>query len=85
MAIKTKLINEIEDIATVRNMPESVVIAEAIKVGIGKLWKESVLDRYLTGKVSRKRAVELIGLPLVKLAEKQKKAIIEDINWGLNA
>ncbi len=26
-----------------RNAPESVILAEAIKVGVKKLWKESVL------------------------------------------
>lgn len=85
MASETKLTNEIEDIAKVRNIPESEIIAEAVKVGVAKLWKESIIDEYLKGQISRKKAVQLIGLKLVKLAEKQKKAIIEDINWGLNA
>ena len=85
MLTKVKLTNEIEDVANFRNISESIVISNAIKIGVDKLWKESVIDKYLTNEISRDEAVKLVGLSLVVLAEEQKKAIIEDINWGLNA
>ncbi|MGR3179585.1 MAG: hypothetical protein ACUZ8E_16200 [Candidatus Anammoxibacter sp.] len=85
MLTKVKLTNEIEDVANFRNISESTVISNAIKIGVDKLWKESVIDKYLTNEISRDEAVKLVGLSLVILAEEQKIAIIEDINWGLNA
>ena len=85
MLTKVKLTNEIEDVANFRNISESTVISNAIKIGVDKLWKESVIDKYLTNEISRDEAVKLVGLSFVILAEEQKKAIIEDINWGLNA
>lgn len=80
---KVKLANEIKDIVKFKNKPESVVIAEAIKVGVYKLWQETMLDQYLKGKITKKQAIKSLGFELVNLAEKQKNAVIEDIKWGL--
>ena len=83
MANAQTLSNEIKDIVKLKNKPESVVIAEAIKVGVYKLWQETMLDQYLKGKIGKKQAIKSLGFELVNLAEKQKKAVIEDIKWGL--
>lgn len=85
MATNLKLEHEIEDISEARNEPKSKVMEEALKIGITALWKESVLDKYLTGKISKKKAISMVGKHLVLTAEKQKKAVLEDIKWGLNA
>ena len=83
MATEIKFKNEIEDIAKARNEPESKIIEEAMKIGVTALWKESVLDKFLTGKMSKKKAISIVGKHLVSMAEKQKKAVLEDIKWGL--
>ena len=83
MATEFKFKNEIEDIAKARNEPKSKVIEEALKIGIIALWKESIIDKYLTGKISKKKAASMVGKHLVLMAEKQKKAVLEDIKWGL--
>lgn len=83
MATHLKLEHEIEDIAKARNEPKSKVMEEALKIGVAALWKESILDKYLTGKMSKKKAVSMVGKHLVLMAEKQKKAILQDIKWGL--
>lgn len=84
MKTELKMANEIEEIAKSQNEPKSNVIAKALKIGINQLWKESVLDNYLKGKISKKKAISLVGKSLVLMAEKQKKAVIEDIKWGLS-
>ena len=83
MSTELKFKNEIEDIAQARNEPESKVIEEAMKIGVTALWKEAILDKFLTGKISKKKAISLIGEHLVLVAEKQKKAVLQDIKWGL--
>ncbi len=83
MATQLKFKNEIEDIAEARNEPESKVIEEAMKIGVTALWKETILDKYLTGKISKKKAISMVGKHLVLTAEKQKKVVLEDIKWGL--
>ncbi len=75
---------EIEGIAKVRNEPEEMVVAEALKLGMAKLWKETIIDHFLQGKMSRTEAVKLVGEPLIILAEKTEKAVLEDVRWGLH-
>jgi len=53
-------------------------------MGLTTLWKEAILDKYLTGKISKKKAIAMLGQRLILMAEKQKKAIKEDIKWGLS-
>jgi len=38
---------------------------------------------YLRGEIDRREAIRRVGLNLVKLAERQKKASLEDVKWGL--
>ncbi len=82
MPTELKFKNEIEDIAQARNEPESKVIEEAMKIGVTALWKETILDKFLAGKISKKKAISMVGKHLVLMAEKQKKAVLEDIKWG---
>lgn len=84
MATDTKLANEIEEVVKLRKEPEQVVLAKAIEIGISKLWKETVLEKYLKGELTKKQAIEMVGSNLVNLAEKQKQAAIEDVKWGLS-
>jgi hypothetical protein len=53
-------------------------------LGIEKLKQETILERYLKEEISREDAVKAVGLELVKLAEQQRKALLEDIEWGLH-
>ncbi len=74
---------EITEVAKIRKEPEEMVVAEALKMGMAKLWKETIIDEYLQGKCSRKEAIRSVGEHLVILAEKTKKAVLEDVRWGL--
>lgn len=75
---------EIGEIAKVRKEPEEMIVAEALKMGMAKLWKETIIDQYLQGKMSRKEAIQLVGEPLITLAKKTHQAVLEDVRWGLN-
>jgi len=79
------LTKEIEELAKRRKEEVNVIIARAIRVGVSKLWRESILDQYLKGKISRRKAIKSVGFDLVKLADKQKEIVLEDIKWGLYA
>ena len=71
------------EVAKLRHAEPQQIIAEAIEIGIAKMWQESVLGKYLDKRISRKKAVQLVGFELVKLAEQQQKVVREDIKWGL--
>ena len=63
--------------------PEQV-IAEAVDIGLQKLWVDIVLVQYLKKRISRRKAIHLVGADQVKLAERQDKITQNDIKWGLN-
>ncbi|MGB8218346.1 MAG: hypothetical protein WCE94_13690 [Candidatus Methanoperedens sp.] len=81
--MKYELLDELEELAKAKHEDISDLIAEALRIGVSKLWQERVLSMYLRGELNRKEAVKRVGLNIVKLAEKQKKAAMEDVKWGL--
>lgn len=58
-------------------------MARAFQTGLKQLWREQVLGRYLRGEISRDKAMELAGIDWVELAERQHKAMMEDLEWAL--
>jgi hypothetical protein len=63
---------------------EEKILAQALEVGLRQLWREEVLARYLRNEISRDEAIRLVGANWVELAEDQKKAVLEDIDWALD-
>ena len=64
---------------------ETEVLSLAFQTGLRHLWREHVLGRYLKGEISRSEAIEAVGIDWVELAERQQKAMQEDLVWGLQA
>lgn len=77
------LTKEIEELSKAKKIETTALVAQAIKIGISKLWQEMVLTRYLHKKISRREAIKLAGIDNVRLAERQKNVVLEDIGWGL--
>jgi hypothetical protein len=71
-------------LAEEREEEVETILARAIKLGIEKIKQELILARYLNDGLSRDDAVKAVGLELVKLAERQRVALVEDIEWGLH-
>jgi len=80
----SEILKELEMLAKVREEKVTTLIARAVEMGIDKLRQETILDQYLKRRIGRKKAIKLVGLDLVKLAERQRKAVMEDIEWGLH-
>ena len=62
---------------------EAEVVAMALETGLRHLWREQILGRYLRGEMARPDAVEQLGEELVDLAERQHRAVREDIEWAM--
>ena len=75
---------QLEELVKLRHEPPAEVIAEAIQVGVSKLYTESVLGKFLKKRLSRNKTIGLVGLEAVALAEKQHKAVQQDVSWGLS-
>ncbi|MBU4273260.1 MAG: hypothetical protein KKE86_03755 [Planctomycetes bacterium] len=63
--------------------PEAEVLALAVEAGVRQLWREHVLGQYLRGEISRQQAAETVGMDWVDMAERQRRAMEEDLEWGL--
>lgn len=77
-------LEELETLARLRGGKTTTIIAEAVQIGLNKLREETILDQYLKNQINRKEAIRLVGLDSVKLAEKQREAVLEDVKWGLH-
>ncbi len=58
-------------------------MALAFQTGLRQLWREYTLGRHLRGEITRDKAIEAVGIDWVELAERQHKAMIEDLAWAL--
>lgn len=82
MAVSTS--SQINELFKNKKLDFSNLLTKALEIGINRLWTDAILEEYILGKISRKKVISLVGLDLVKLAEKQDKACQEDISWGLS-
>jgi len=77
-------LRELETLAKERKEDVATIIANAVKIGIEKIRQETILERYLKKLITREEAIKLVGTELVKLAERQRDAVLEDVEWGLH-
>lgn len=75
--------NYLETLARETHKPEAEVMTMAFQVGLRQLWRERVLGRYLRGEITRDDAIDAAGIDLVELAERQHKAMMEDLAWAM--
>ena len=79
----TSVVTYLETLVREIHKPEAEVIALAFRTGLRQLWREHILGRYLRGEITRDEAVEAVGIDWVELAERQHKAMMEDLAWAL--
>ncbi|MFH1146735.1 MAG: hypothetical protein V1736_03410 [Pseudomonadota bacterium] len=63
--------------------PEAEVVTMAFRTGLRQLWREHVLGCYLREEIARDAAIDAVGIDWVDLAEKQHKAMLEDLAWAM--
>jgi hypothetical protein len=73
------VLSHLETLTLKTQKPEAELMAMAFQVGLRQLWREHILGRYLRGDLPRDEAVGTVGLDLVGLAERQHKAMMEDL------
>ena len=64
------------------NKAESELMTQAFEAGVRQLWRERILGRYLRGAITRDEAIESAGIDWVEMAERQHKAMLEDLAWA---
>ena len=81
----TDISDRVREIARARDLPESEVFEQALERGIEDLWRDVILTMYFEGEIEREEAVERVGRTTVERAEREREAVEEDVDWGLNA
>lgn len=79
----TNALTYLETLMRETRKPEAEVMTSAFRTGLRQLWREHILGRYLRGEIPRYEAVESVGIDWVELAERQHKAMMEDLAWAL--
>jgi hypothetical protein len=74
----------LETLARETKKTEAEVLTMAFQTGLKQLWREYVLGRYLREEITRDKAVEAVGIDWVELAERQHKAMLEDLAWAMS-
>lgn len=82
--MEDETLRELETLAKERKEDVTTIIARAVRIGIEKIRQETVLEKYLKKLITREEAIKLVGLEAVTLAERQMKAVQEDVEWGLH-
>jgi len=62
---------------------ETEVMARALEAGLRQLWRDHLIGSYLRGNATREATAELVGIDWIELAERQHKAVQEDLEWAL--
>ena len=78
------VLRELETLAKERKEDVTSIIANAVKIGIEKIRQETILERYLKKLITREAAIKLVGVEVVRRAERQREAVLEDVEWGLH-
>lgn len=77
--------DRVREIAEARGLPESEVFEQALKRGLEDLWEDIVIAQYLDGSLDREEAVDRVGRTKIERAEREREAVEEAVDWGLNA
>ena len=77
-------VTQLENLIEINKKDASTILAQAIEIGISKLWTDTILNLYLSKKITRRKAIRLIGLDMVNLTDRQNQIAQEDVKWGLS-
>jgi len=77
--------DRVEKLAHEREVSESRILEEAMEQGVKEMWEQSILSKYLRDEINRNDAIDVVGIEKVRRAEKDAKAVEEDVEWGATA
>jgi len=62
---------------------EALLLAEALQEGIHTLFRKHASEAYMEGKLSRRKAIRLLGAAAVEEIDAAWRAIEADVKWGM--
>jgi hypothetical protein len=80
---ETELTQHLAFVVTQRQEDEATVLAEAVREGIHALYRETLVEAYLLGRVPREIVLRELGPEQLEEIEYQRDAFKRDVAWGL--
>lgn len=80
---EAKLAEHLEFLTSARGEDEATVLAAALRAGVEALYREALIDGFLSGRISRDRLLQEIGAEPLAAIEYQRDALRRDVEWGL--
>ncbi len=77
------LTQELAFVVAQRQQDEMTVLARAVREGVRVLYRESLVEAYLAGRMSRQDALKQLGPEMLEEIEYQRNALRRDVAWGL--
>lgn len=78
------LSRELSFVVAQRGIDETMVLAQAVQKGMRTLYRDAVIETYLSGGISREDALKELGTEMLNEVEYQRDALKKDIAWGLS-
>jgi hypothetical protein len=66
-----------------RGEDEATVLAVALRTGVEALYRETLIEGYLLGRIPRERLLLEVGPEALAQIELQRDALRRDMEWGL--
>jgi hypothetical protein len=79
-----QLSREMEFVVKYRGLDETTILAQAIREGVHQLYRETIIEGYLSGNISREDAVKELGPETIADVEYQREAFARDVAWGMS-
>lgn len=76
--------DELTFLAQKMNQNEAAILAQALQVGIHLLYRQTVEQLFIDGKMARQEAVDSIGEDRIAELEYAQQALAQDVAQGLN-
>jgi hypothetical protein len=81
--VETQLAREMNFVVTQRGLDEATVLAQAIRVGIHSLYRDIIIEEYLSNRISREDTLQELGIETLEEIEYQRDAFARDVAWGM--
>jgi len=75
--------DKIDVLARRQGGDESVVLEQAVELGVEQLYRIEMRAEYLRGEITREQAIEILGIEEVDDLDYAHQAAMEDVAWGL--
>jgi hypothetical protein len=80
---ETGLAQQLAFVVSQRREDEAIILAQAVREGIQVLYRETLIEAYLLGQVSREAMLKELGPDQLEEIEYQRDALQRDVGWGI--